>query len=151
MLLCCFVLWMPPAGAISSYNNSEARLLSKTSATSRHIYPQKSKARVWLKIPAPAAKTPAPAAMATAATAEGRGAGGGKEGRNPSSWQAIGDVARVLDSNYRKHTPTRLRMLDMFLLFVFSTGVLQVGTYSTTYTEFGQWSQCNARSSDSNL
>eukprot|EP00904_Undaria_pinnatifida_P000784 jgi/Undpi1/10706/HiC_scaffold_29.g13154.m1 len=63
--------------------------------------------------------------MATAATAEGRGAGGGKEGRNPSSWQAIGDVARVLDSNYRKHTPTRLRMLDMFLLFVFSTGVLQ--------------------------
>ncbi|CAM9292515.1 unnamed protein product, partial [Laminaria digitata] len=50
---------------------------------------------------------------------------GGKEGRTPSAWQAIGDVARVLDSNYRQDTPTRLRMLDMFLVFVFSTGVLQ--------------------------
>ena len=64
--------------------------------------------------------------MATASTAEGHG--GGNEGRTPSAWQAISDVAKVLDSNYRKHTPTRLRMLDMFLVFVFSTGVLQVCT-----------------------
>ena len=65
--------------------------------------------------------------MATTQTAEGRG-GAEKGGQAPSAWQAIGDVAKVLDSNYRKHTPTRLRMLDMFLVFVFSTGVLQVGT-----------------------
>lgn len=71
--------------------------------------------------------------MATASTAEGRGAEG-KGGRAPSAWQAIGDVAKVLDSNYRKHTPTRLRMLDMFLVFVFSTGVLQVRMWATVFS-----------------
>lgn len=48
--------------------------------------------------------------------------GGGSGG----AMSAIGDVAKLLESNYRKTTPKRLRMLDMFLVFVFATGVLQV-------------------------
>ena len=48
--------------------------------------------------------------------------GGGTGG----ALSAIGDVAKLLESNYRKTTPRRLRMLDMFLVFVFATGVLQV-------------------------
>eukprot|EP00752_Nemacystus_decipiens_P012722 g11272.t1 len=48
---------------------------------------------------------------------------GGANGGGTMS--AIGDVAKLLESNYRKTTPRRLRMLDMFLVFVFATGVLQ--------------------------
>lgn len=54
--------------------------------------------------------------MGSAAT--GAGSGG--------AMSAIGDVAKLLESNYRKTTSRRLRMLDMFLVFVFATGVLQV-------------------------
>lgn len=40
--------------------------------------------------------------------------------------QAVSDVAKLLESNYRQHTPKRLRLLDMFLVFIFATGVMQV-------------------------
>ncbi|CAN0263797.1 unnamed protein product [Pylaiella littoralis] len=58
--------------------------------------------------------------MAGAATTGGSGAAAER-----SSMSAIGDVAKLLKSNYRETTPKRLRMLDMFLVFVFATGVLQ--------------------------
>lgn len=61
--------------------------------------------------------------MAGAATTGGSGAAAER-----SSMSAIGDVAKLLKSNYRETTPKRLRMLDMFLVFVFATGVLQVRT-----------------------
>lgn len=48
------------------------------------------------------------------------GGGGG------GAMSAIGEVARLLEANYQKTTPKRLRILDMFLVFVFATGVLQV-------------------------
>lgn len=53
---------------------------------------------------------------------------GERGGREPAAgaMSAIGEVAKQLQSNYRETTPKRLRMLDMFLLFVFATGVLQV-------------------------
>eukprot|EP00903_Cladosiphon_okamuranus_P007917 g7645.t1 len=57
----------------------------------------------------------------SAAASTGGGAGGG----NGGTMSAIGEVAKLLESNYRKTTPRRLRMLDMFLVFVFATGVLQ--------------------------
>lgn len=49
-------------------------------------------------------------------------AGGGTEGAMAS----VQEVATKLESNYRENTPQRLRVLDMFLAFVFVTGVLQV-------------------------
>lgn len=42
-----------------------------------------------------------------------------------SAMSAVRDVAKLLEANYR-NTPKRLRMLDLFLVFVFATGVLQV-------------------------
>lgn len=57
-------------------------------------------------------------AGSTASTGGGGGSGG--------TLSAISEVAKLLESNYRKTTPRRLRMLDMFLVFVFATGVLQV-------------------------
>lgn len=51
---------------------------------------------------------------------------GAGEGRGAGVMQAVGDVAKLLESNYRQHTSKRLRLLDMFLVFVFATGVMQV-------------------------
>ncbi|CBJ48660.1 Oligosaccharyltransferase, DAD1 subunit (or epsilon subunit) [Ectocarpus siliculosus] len=58
----------------------------------------------------------------------GASTAGERGGREPAAgaMSAIGEVAKQLQSNYRETTPKRLRMLDMFLLFVFTTGVLQV-------------------------
>lgn len=53
------------------------------------------------------------------------GGGGGKGGVG-GAVQAVNDVAKILESNYQKTATKRLRMLDMFLVFVFATGVLQV-------------------------
>lgn len=50
-------------------------------------------------------------------------AGGDASKRGTS---AIGDVARMLASNYRDNTPKRLQVLDMFLVFLFLTGAVQV-------------------------
>lgn len=49
-----------------------------------------------------------------------------KEGRLAGVSSTLKDVAKVLESNYRQNTPTRLRLLDTFLVFLFVTGVLQV-------------------------
>lgn len=56
----------------------------------------------------------------------GPAAKGVKEGRVAGVASALRDVAKVLESNYRQNTPTRLRLLDTFLVFLFVTGVLQV-------------------------
>lgn len=49
-----------------------------------------------------------------------------KESRSAGVSSTLRDVAKVLESNYRQNTPTRLRLLDTFLVFLFVTGVLQV-------------------------
>lgn len=62
-----------------------------------------------------------------AAAKMGASTAGERGGREPAgAMSAIGEVAKQLQSNYRQTTPKRLRMLDMFLVFVFATGVLQV-------------------------
>ncbi|CAM9458663.1 unnamed protein product [Ectocarpus sp. 12 AP-2014] len=57
----------------------------------------------------------------------GASTAGERGSREPAAgaMSAIGEVAKQLQSNYLETTPKRLRMLDMFLLFVFATGVLQ--------------------------
>lgn len=67
--------------------------------------------------------------MGPPTTTAGGGSGGGvkAEAGAPGLAQAIRDVTKVLQADYRDTTPKRLKMLDMFLVFVFATGVLQVG------------------------
>lgn len=67
-----------------------------------------------------------------AAWAGGEGVGEvGKGGVN-----AIRDVAKMLTSNYQEHTSKRLQILDMFLVFVFLTGVLQASMRAVDRLQF---------------
>lgn len=66
--------------------------------------------------------------MAAASGGGGRGWAG--------AMSAISDVAKQLESSYRETTSKRLRMLDMFLVFVFATGVLQVGRLCVRRSNF---------------
>ncbi|CAN0278729.1 unnamed protein product [Ascophyllum nodosum] len=55
----------------------------------------------------------------------GQAANDAGNGRGAGVASAIRDVSKMLESNYRQNTPTRLRLLDTFLVFLFVTGVLQ--------------------------
>lgn len=58
---------------------------------------------------------------------------GGVGGDAESALASVKDVATRLSINYQQTTPQRLRVLDMFLAFVFATGVLQVSVCACVF------------------